>query len=90
MSTLSVWRETTSERFRVLGRYFCSVVVYQVLFRLGMAADTVELTEHDIPGAQLNEPLESATFPALRWWLLCRGVQALSSWKKAQLIERLI
>ena len=55
-----------------------------------MAADTVELTEHDIPEAQLSEPLESATIPALQWWLLCRGVEALSSWKKAQLIERLI
>ena len=45
-----------------------------------------ELTEKDIPGAVLNEPLENATVHALRWWLLCRGIQRPSSWKKAQLI----
>ncbi len=47
-----------------------------------------ELTETDIPGAILNEPLESATVPALRWWLLCRGIRAPTSWKKAVLIEK--
>ena len=30
----------------------------------------VELTEDDIPGAALAEPLESHTVPALKWWLL--------------------
>ena len=35
-----------------------------------------ELTEKDIPGAILNEPLENATVPELKWWLLCRGIQA--------------
>ena len=47
-----------------------------------------ELTEKDIPRAILNEPLENATVPELKWWLLCRGIQALSSWRKAKLIER--
>lgn len=47
-----------------------------------------ELTEKDIPGAILNEPLENATIPELKWWLLCRGIQAPSSWRKAKLIER--
>jgi len=36
-------------------------------------ADVV-LTPADIPGADLSEPLESHTMPALRWWLLCRGI----------------
>ena len=45
------------------------------------------LTEKDIPGAILNEPLENATIPELKWWLLCRGIQA-PSWRKAKLIER--
>ena len=49
---------------------------------------TIELTQGDIPGARLSEPLDSATVPSLKWWLLCRGVQALSSWKKAKLIEK--
>ena len=34
----------------------------------------VELTESDIPGASLNEPLDRHTIPELKWWLLCRGV----------------
>ena len=28
-----------------------------------------------IPGAILNEPLENSTIPALKWWLLCRGIK---------------
>ena len=59
--------------------------VHVHVFGLGMA--TVELTQDDIP-ARLSEPLESATVPSLRWWFLCRGVQVLSSWKKAKLIEK--
>lgn len=58
-----------------------------------MDVDTVatavdELTESDIPGATLHEPLESATVHALRWWLLCHGIQAPTSWRKAKLIEK--
>ena len=49
---------------------------------------TDELTENDIPGAILNEPLENATVPALKWWLLYRGIQAPSTWRKATLIEK--
>ena len=45
------------------------------------AVDVV-LTPADIPGADLSEPLESHTMPALRWWLLCRGITAPASWKK--------
>ena len=48
----------------------------------------VELTENDIPGAALAEPLESHTVPALKWWLLCRGIKVPSSWKKQRLIAR--
>ena len=48
----------------------------------------VQLTEDDIPGAKLQEPLEAHAIPALQWWLLCRGIKAPSSWRKPQLIER--
>jgi len=34
----------------------------------------VELNEDDIPGASLSEPFESHTIPALKWWLLCQGI----------------
>lgn len=46
------------------------------------------LSEEDIPGAKLIQPLESHNIPALRWWLLCRGIRVPSSLKKAKLIER--
>ena len=36
---------------------------------------SVTLTAADIPGADLSEPLESHAVPALRWWLLCRGLK---------------
>ena len=49
---------------------------------------TVTLTEEDIPGAKLQEPLETHAIPALQWWLLCRGIKTPSSWKKPQIIER--
>ena len=51
------------------------------------AVDVV-LIPADIPRADLSEPLESHTMPALRWWLLCRGITAPASWKKKQLIDR--
>lgn len=48
----------------------------------------VELDEKDIPGAALSEPFECHAVPALRWWLLCRGIKAPTAWKKPQLISR--
>ena len=55
-----------------------------------MATNAVEVTLEavDIPGADLNDPFETNAMPALRWWLLCRGIKAPSSWKKQQLIDR--
>lgn len=34
----------------------------------------VILTEADIPGALLNEPLETHNVAALKWWLLCHDI----------------
>ena len=48
----------------------------------------VELSEEDIPGACLSEPLESHNVQALKWWLLCRGITAPTAWKKSNLINR--
>ena len=48
----------------------------------------VGLTESDIPGAALSEPLEVHTVPALKWCLLCYGIKPPTSWKKPQLISR--
>ena len=50
----------------------------------------VELTEDDIPGAALSEPLDSHTMPALKWWLLCRGIKVPSSWKKTTVDNKVI
>ena len=52
------------------------------------AASQLTLSEEDIPGAKLIEPLESHNVPALRWWLLCRDIRVPSSLKKAKLVER--
>ena len=48
--------------------------------------DTVELTEDDIPGAQLTGVMDGYTMSGLKWWLLCCGVKAPDSWNKNQLI----
>ena len=48
----------------------------------------IRLTLADIPGAELEEPLESHTMPELRRQLQCRGITAPTSWKKATLISR--
>lgn len=56
----------------------------------GSQAIPVELSEDDIPGAKLQEPLESHTNHALRWWLLCRGIQVPASMTKAKLIARYV
>ncbi len=53
-----------------------------------MADVTVTLTEDDIPGASLNEPLEKHTISELWWWLLCRGIVVPTSCKKKLLVER--
>ena len=52
------------------------------------SSEVVTLTEADIPGAVLNDPLECHTVPELRWWLMCRGIKPPHSWKKAQHISR--
>ena len=43
----------------------------------------VSLTEYDVPGASLNKPMEKQGVPALKWWLLCRGVEVASNIKRA-------
>ena len=48
----------------------------------------VKLTEADIPGARLEEPLDKHNMSALRWWLQCHGIKFLTSWKKEKLIAR--
>ena len=50
--------------------------------------DTVELTEDDIPGAQLIGAMDGYTMSELKWWLFCSGVKAPDSWNKNQLISR--
>ena len=53
-------------------------------------AVSVYLTEFDIPGAFLSEPMASHTVPQLTWWLLCRGIKVPTSWKKQKLLFRLV
>ena len=51
---------------------------------------TIQLTEDDVEGAKLDEPLEMQNVSALKRWLLCRGVEMPSSSRKAQLLERFV
>jgi len=48
----------------------------------------VTLTTDDIPGSKLSEPFNKHTVVELRWWLLCRGIKASTSLRKAQLVAR--
>ena len=59
---------------------------------MAAGVDTTELslTAKDIPGAELGEPFEQHQVPKLKWWLLCRGIKTPSSWKKAQIVTRLV
>ena len=52
------------------------------------APEPLVLTAADITGAELSVPYEVHPVPALKWWLLCRGIKAPSSWRKQQLVER--
>ncbi|KAL5505774.1 hypothetical protein EMCRGX_G007270 [Ephydatia muelleri] len=54
------------------------------------AACEVTLTEDDIPGAKLSKPYNKHTISALRWWLLCRGIEAPTPWKKQQILDRVL
>ena len=49
----------------------------------------VQLTEVDVPGASLAEPLEKQRVPALKQWILCRGIKTSSNSRKKQLLEQL-
>ena len=48
----------------------------------------VRLSEDDVPGASLSEPMEKQSVPALKRWLLCRGIQMPSNTRKKELLSR--
>ena len=48
----------------------------------------LELNESDIPGAALSGPWENHAIAELCWWLVCRGIKTLRSWKKHLFIAR--
>ena len=43
-------------------------------------------TPSDIPGADLKEPFQAHTIPALKWWLQCRGISVSASSKRELII----
>ncbi len=56
----------------------------------GESSTTVEeimLTAVGIPGAELSEPLDKHPVAALRWWLLCRGIEVPNSTKEKDLVD---
>ena len=48
----------------------------------------VHLTEADVPGASLTEPLERQSVPSLRRWLLCHEVEMPCSARKKHILEK--
>ena len=54
----------------------------------GVSESTLRLVEEDIPGASLTEPFASYTVTELSWSLLCCGISAPKSWKKARVLSR--
>ena len=70
--------------------YRCDFMAEMCTVYCTMSAEgpVVELTSADIPRVNLSTPYEQHTVAALRWWLLCRGIQASTSLRKKQLIDR--
>ena len=81
----SVCSEKLERLLRLQVRFSEVCTVYRTMSAEG---PVVELTPADIPGANLSTPYEQHTVAALRWWLLCRGIQAPTSLRKKQLIDR--
>ena len=48
----------------------------------------VELLGENIPGATFCAAFEGNTVSTIKWRLLCRGINAPSSWKKPQVSTR--
>ena len=46
------------------------------------------LTEDDVPGSSLSEPMEEQNVLALKWWLLCYDVEVASNIRKKQLLDQ--
>ena len=55
---------------------------------VGSSQQVVQLTEIDVPGASLEEPMDKHSIPALKRWLLCRGIEMSSSVRKGQLLDK--
>ena len=55
---------------------------------VGPSQQVVRLTEVDVPGALLEEPIDKHSIPALKQWLLCRGIEMSSSVRKEQLLDK--
>ena len=45
---------------------------------VGPSQQVVQLTEVDVPGALLEETMDKHSIPALKWWLLCHGIEISS------------
>ena len=59
-----------------------------LIMEAGPSQQVVLLTEVDVPGASLEEPMDKHSIPALKQWLLCRGIEMSSSVRKGQLLDK--
>ena len=53
------------------------------LAEMNVSVAEVSVSLVDIPGAILCEAYKKHTVCALHWWLSCRGIGALTFWKRA-------
>ena len=55
---------------------------------VGPNQQVVQLTEVDVPGVLLEEPMDKHGIPALKRWLLCCGIEMSSFVCKMQLLHK--
>ena len=65
-----------------------SFTISTLKMEAGLSQQVVQLTEVDVPGASLEEPMDKHSIPALKRWLLCRGIEMPSSVRKGQLLDK--
>lgn len=65
-----------------------SFIISALKMEASSSQQVVQLTKVDVPGALLEEPMDKHSIPALKRWLLCRGIEMASSVCKGQLLDK--
>ena len=79
-------RKSTDFRGRIVVAYHMHYMNMINARNYSSEAIRVKLTGYDILGATLHAPFDGHTVSALKLWLLYRGINDSSSWKKPRLV----